>query len=173
MNLLKVSAALVIVLSLSTSNVEGGIGLLLLLKALALKGAAFTLVGIPLALGSFILGQGAGFFGGSLFGGLGALKLTVKYLNNRARHAYYKGVYGHGHYYHHNPHYLTGSNFWRHFGGSHIPQWSDHTTIWSKASNVPGNLTGLKKPNTWKNSPGWYRNPIFSETRDSIKYSRL
>jgi len=77
MNLFRIYIVSLLVLILCTVDSKGSIVLALLLKLIALKGALF--IGTPIALGSFLVGQGVGFFAGNLAGGYAVLKAAQKY----------------------------------------------------------------------------------------------
>ncbi|CAG7723960.1 unnamed protein product [Allacma fusca] len=195
MNLYKVYAALVIFLSVCTYDAEGGLILLLLLKIIALKGALFF--GVPLALGSFLLGQGVGFFGGTVFGGYGVLHAAHKYLS-RPKHVAHHVIQKPVHVHHGPPKFNHGWG-WQTTPGFHVYKYQSgpKPTIWNKISSIPGILTNRlrKRPSGhhhhnhhghdhghgWQSSPGWTKsqtssyhgqNPLntYYETEDSDKH---
>lgn len=61
MNLSKIFVTSFLILLISTYQTDSGIIFSLLLKILLLKGALFMTM--PLTIGSFMMGQGMGFFG--------------------------------------------------------------------------------------------------------------
>ena len=151
MNLYKIYASVAILLALCTYESEAGLVLLLLIKIIMLKGAIFF--GLPLALGSFLLGQGAGFFKGSLFGGYTALSAAYKYQQKQAglKHKPYI-VIKHTSPHHHHGWGWTQSPGWGWDGSAPVTSYAHQTTQgwgWTPKPSFLKKLTTI--PSYWIN----------------------